>query len=104
MTFDPWSWLPAQPFANARPDAPKDPASLADSPDAIPGEPPIVAVPADDGHVLQRPWKYLYPHSWVFKLLTDPFGLRQLWPRSRVSGHRPGGGKHALTFDAIVPA
>ena len=58
--FDPWSWSLAQPFANGRPDAPADVGSVADSPDATPGEAPV-------GDVVERiepyrPWKYFYPH------------------------------------------
>jgi hypothetical protein len=97
--FDRWSWLPVQPFANVRPDAPSNPASLADSPDAIPGEPPIV--PFAEEVTSYKPWKYLYPHSWIFKLLTDPLGVgNSLQAQFSVSDPV---GNHALTFNALIP-
>jgi hypothetical protein len=98
--FDPWAWLPAQPFANARPDAPADPASLADSPDALPGEPPVTPFPKVVKSYM--PWKYLYPHSWVVKLLTDPLGLgNSLEVQVGVSDPV---GNHGLSFDAVIPS
>ncbi len=97
--FDPWSWLPAQPFANVRPDAPTDPGSVADSPDAPPGEPPVT--PFLESTTTYKPWKYLYPHSWSLKLLSDPFGVGNA-AEATVSVSDPVG-DHLLTFDAIVP-
>jgi Tol biopolymer transport system component len=100
VPFDPWSWLPAQPFANTRPDAPADPASLADSPDAVPGEPPIT--PFAEEVTSYKPWKFLYPHSWVVKLLTNPLGIGDSGEvQFRVSDPV---GNHVVTIDTIVPA
>ncbi|HEY2729470.1 MAG TPA: hypothetical protein VGK52_05970 [Polyangia bacterium] len=97
--FDPWSWLPAQPFANARPDPPSDPASLADSPDAVPGEPPIV--PFEETVTHYKPWKFLYPHSWIVKLLTNPLGVGDSG-QLQFSVSDPVG-NHAISFNAIIP-
>jgi Tol biopolymer transport system component len=97
--FDPWSWLPAQPFANARPNAPADPGSVADSPDAQPGEVPVTPFPVDT--TSYKPWKYLYPHSWVLKLLPDPFGIGNS-VEAQFSVSDPVG-NHAFNFDAIIP-
>lgn len=98
--FDPWSWLPAQPYANTRPDAPSDPASLADSPDVQPGEPPIT--PFAETVTSYQPWKYFYPHSWVVNLLTDPFGLGNSAQVQFTVGDPVG--NHSLAFDAIIPS
>ncbi len=70
--FDPWTWSPAQPFANVRPDAPEDPGSVADSPDALPGEPPVT--PFESTERPFQPWKYFYPRSWNLNLVTNPLG------------------------------
>jgi hypothetical protein len=98
--FDPWSWLPAQPFANVRPDAPADPASLADSPDAVPGEPPIE--PFAETVTSYKPWKFLYPHSWIIKYLTNPLGIGNSG-QIQFSVSDPVGNQ-ALAISAIVPA
>jgi Tol biopolymer transport system component len=98
--FDPWSWLPAQPFANTRPDAPVDPASLADSPDAIPGEPAIT--PFEQTITPYRPWKYFYPHSWVVKLLTNPLGIGDSGQVQFSVGDPVG--NHAVAINAIIPS
>jgi Tol biopolymer transport system component len=97
--FDPWSWLPAQPFANARPDAPTDPESFADSPDARPGEAPLG--PLAETITSYQPWKYLYPHTWILKLLTNPLGLGNS-AEAQVSVSDPVG-NHALGLSAIFP-
>jgi Tol biopolymer transport system component len=97
--FDPWSWLPAQPFANVRPDAPADPGSVADSPDALPGEGPVTPFP--ETVTSYKPWKYLYPHSWTFKLLTDPLGIGDSAEVQLNVSHPVG--NHALSFDLIIP-
>ena len=98
--FDPWSFLPAQPFANVRPDPPTDPASVADSPDAAPGERPVTPFPTTTK--AYNPWKYLYPHSWVFKLLTDPLGVGNSFEAS--FGVSDPVGNHGFNFDAIFPS
>lgn len=98
--LDPWSWLPAQPFANTRPDAPSDPASVVDSPDAYPGEPPVNPFPQQIA--AYEPWKYLYPHNWQLKFLTDPFGIGDS-AEFQFAISDPVA-KHTLSFDAIVPA
>jgi Tol biopolymer transport system component len=72
MPFDPATFLLAQPFANARPDAPTDPDSEADSPDARPED--AAATPFPTRVLPYRPWKYLYPHAWTLSVLTDPLG------------------------------
>jgi len=98
--FDPWSWLPAQPFANARPDAPTDPESFADSPDARPGEAPLG--PLAETITSYQPWKYLYPHTWILKLLTNPLGIGNSG-QVQFSVSDPVGNQ-ALALSAIVPA
>src|SRR5262249_9820413 len=97
--YDPWSFLPAQPFANARPDPPTDPASVADSPDAAPGEPPVT--PFETTTTSYKPWKYLYPHSWVFKYLTNPFGVGNSFEAS--FGVSDPVGDHGLGLDVVIP-
>jgi Tol biopolymer transport system component len=98
--FDPWSWLPAQPFANARLDAPEDLGSLADSPDALPGEPPVT--PFEETITPFQPWKYFYPHSWIVNLLTNPFGLGDSGQVQFSVGDPVG--NHAIAVNAMVPS
>jgi WD40-like Beta Propeller Repeat len=100
VPFDPWSWPAAQPYANARPDAPANLASDADSPDAVPGEPPV-------SDVVQRitpyePWKYFYPHSWVIGTVTNPLGVGS---SARVQfGVSDPAGNHAIAIDTVIPS
>jgi Tol biopolymer transport system component len=98
--FDPWSFLPAQPYANARPDAPTDPASVADSPDAAPGEPPVT--PFVSSTRPYNPWKYLYPHSWILKYLTNPLGVGNALEVS--FGVSDPVGNHVFAVDATIPS
>ncbi len=98
--FDPWTWQAAQPFGNTRLDAPTDLASVADSPDAAPGEPPVIV-----GAETTRdyaPWKYFYPHSWIFQYQTDPLGIGNSG-RAQVTVSDPAG-NHGLSLDLLVPA
>jgi Tol biopolymer transport system component len=97
--FDPWSWQPAQPFANARLDAPEDPASVADSPDAPPGAPPVPVVV--EGERDYAPWAYFYPHSWILEFRTDPLGVGDSG-RVNFSVSDPAN-NHVVAFDALVP-
>ncbi len=98
--FDPWSWLSAQPFANARPDAPSDPASLADSPDVAPGEAPVTPFAATIKSY--NPWRYFYPHSWIVNLLSDPFGVGSSAQIQFAVGDPVG--NHSIAIDAIIPS
>jgi Tol biopolymer transport system component len=98
--FDPWTWQAAQPYANARLDAPTDPASIADSPDATPGEPPVEAgVEATNDYA---PWKYMYPRSWIFEYQTDPLGVGNSG-RVQFTVGDPAA-NHSVTVDVLVPA
>jgi Tol biopolymer transport system component len=97
--FDPWSWLPAQPFANTRPDNPPEPGSVADSPDALPGEPPVADVV--EGVVPYQPWKFMYPRSWIVEFRTDPLGVGN---SGRVQfGVADPAGNHAFDIDTMIP-
>ncbi|HVT07140.1 MAG TPA: hypothetical protein VHO67_06765 [Polyangia bacterium] len=73
MPFDPALFQPAQPFANARLDAPEDLDNESDSPDARPED--ATAVPFAMRTIPYRAWKYLYPRQWQFTVLEDAFGL-----------------------------
>ena len=73
MPFDPATFQPAQPFANARLDAPEDLDAETDSPDARPED--AAAVPFATRTIPYRAWKYLYPRQWQFTVLQDAFGL-----------------------------
>jgi hypothetical protein len=97
--YDPWTWLPAQPFMTTRPDAPADPASLAGSPDHVPGEAPVV--PFAEKETPYEPWRYLYPHSWVVKLLTNPLGVGDSFELQ--FGVSDPVGNHVIGFDAVIP-
>ena len=73
MPYDPATFQPAKPFANARLDSPSDPDAETDSPDAAPED--AAAVPFSQRVIPYVPWKYMYPHQWTVGLLQDPFGL-----------------------------
>lgn len=100
LPLDPWTWTLAQPFVNARPEPTHDPASLADSPDALPGEPPV-------GNVVQavepyRPWRFMYPRTWVIELVSNPLGLGN---SGRLQfGLADPAGNHGVAFDLLLPA
>jgi Tol biopolymer transport system component len=73
MSYDPQGWPLAQPFANARPDAPVDVDSVADSPDAAragPADVPVIQRTLD-----YRAWKYMYPRSWSFAYYSNGLGM-----------------------------
>jgi Tol biopolymer transport system component len=72
MPFDPAGLLRAEPFANARPDAPTDMDSEGDSPDARPED--AAATPFPQRLRPYAPWRYLYPRQWQFSALKNPFG------------------------------
>ncbi len=73
MPYDPATFQPAKPFANARLDSPSDPDAETDSPDAAPED--AAAAPFPERVVPYVPWKYMYPHQWTVGVLQDPFGL-----------------------------
>jgi Tol biopolymer transport system component len=98
--FDPWSWLPAQPFANTRPDSAPDPGSVADSPDALPGEPPVADVV--ERIVPYQAWKFMYPRSWVVEFRSNPLGIGDA---GRIQfGVADPAGNHAIAIDTMIPA
>jgi Tol biopolymer transport system component len=98
--FDPWTWLPAQPSANARLDAPTDPGSVADSPDALPGEAPVA--PFEQTIRPFAPWKYFYPRSWNLNLISNPLGTGSA---AEVSfGVADPVGNHAIAIDLVLPS
>ena len=73
MPYNPATFQPAKPFANARLDSPSDPDAETDSPDAAPED--AAAAPFPERVVPYVPWKYMYPHQWTVGVLQDPFGL-----------------------------
>ena len=75
MPYDPTSFVPAKPFANARLDSPTDPDAETDSPDARPED--ADALPFPQRIVPYVPWKYMYPHQWTLSLPGDLFGFGQ---------------------------
>jgi Tol biopolymer transport system component len=73
MPFDPAHFLPAQPYANARPDAPTDPDAEDDSPDADPAD--AAAVPFVTRTTSYKPWLYIYPRQWNVRYYSDALGM-----------------------------
>ena len=73
MPFDPAHFLAAQPYANARPDAPTDPDSEDDSPDADPAD--AAAVPFVTRTTSYKPWLYIYPRKWDVRYYSDALGM-----------------------------
>ena len=72
MPFDPAAFLPAQPYANARLDAPTDPDRDSDSPDAAPED--AAAPPLVTRTKTYAPWRYMYPRKWDLRVLPNPLG------------------------------
>ncbi|HEY6475745.1 MAG TPA: BamA/TamA family outer membrane protein [Polyangia bacterium] len=99
MPYDPATFLPAKPFANARLDSPSDPDAETDSPDAAPED--AAAAPFPERIVPYVPWKYLYPHQWTVGLLDDPFGLGQTL-QIQTSVVDPAS-IHSFSFDLLFP-
>ncbi len=99
MPYDPATFLPAKPFANARLDSPTDPDAETDSPDAAPEDAAAVPFPERVGPYI--PWKYMYPHQWTAGVLDDPFGLGQTFQlQTAVSDPAT---IHIFSFNLLVP-
>jgi Tol biopolymer transport system component len=73
MPFDPTRFLTAQPYANARLDAPSDPDAEDDSPDADPAD--AAAVPFLTRTTSYKPWLYIYPRKWEVRYYSDALGM-----------------------------
>jgi hypothetical protein len=99
MPYDPATFVPAKPFANARLDAPAELDGEADSPDAAPED--ADAVPLPERIVPYNPWRYMYPHQWTVGMLKDPFGLGDTF-RLQTSVTDPAS-IHFFFFDLLVP-
>jgi Tol biopolymer transport system component len=99
MPYDPATFVPAKPFANARLDSPSDPDSETDSPDAAPED--AAAVPFPQRVVPYVPWKYLYPHQWTLGVLDNPFGLGQTF--QILTSVTDPAGIHAFGFNLLFP-
>ncbi len=99
MPLDPATFLPAKPFANARPDSPSDPDAETDSPDALPED--AAAVPFPKRVLSYVPWKYMYPRQWTVGVLNNPFGLGQTF-QVQTSVSDPAG-IHAFAFNLLFP-
>jgi hypothetical protein len=98
--YDPSQFLPAQPFANARLDAPADPDAETDSPDAAPED--AAAVPFPQRITGYAPWKYMYPRQWNVQVLSQALGLGQTL-EVNTSVADPVG-NHSLGVDVLVPS
>ena len=72
MPFEPKSFRLAQPFANARPDAPSDLDGDSDSPDAAAG---AAGTPTIMRTTSYKPWKYMYPRTWSISVYSDALGM-----------------------------
>ncbi len=99
MPYDPATFQPARPFANARLDSPSDPDAETDSPDAAPED--AAAVPFTQRVVPYVPWKYMYPHQWTVGVLQDPFGLGDTF-QLQTSVTDPAS-IHFFSFDLLFP-
>jgi Tol biopolymer transport system component len=72
MPFDPKSFRLAQPFANARLDAPTDLDADSDSPDSVVGAEGTPTIMRTTNY---KPWKYLYPRTWNVRVYSDALGM-----------------------------
>jgi Tol biopolymer transport system component len=99
MPYDPATFVPAKPYANARLDSPSDPDSETDSPDAAPED--AAATPFSQRVVPYVPWKYMYPHAWTLGSLGDVFGLGQTFQVLTTVGDPAG--FHALSLNLLIP-
>ncbi|HVV52260.1 MAG TPA: hypothetical protein VHO06_21505 [Polyangia bacterium] len=100
MPFDPASFVPAKPYANARLDSPRDPDAETDSPDASPAD--AAAVPFPERVTSYVPWKYMYPRQWTLSLPGDPLGLGQTFQVQTSVGDPAG--LHAFNFNLLFPS
>jgi Tol biopolymer transport system component len=98
--FDPWTWPLAQPYVNARPQPTLNPGSLADSPDAKPGEGSVTGFPESIGPY--RPWQYMYPRTWIVDVVTNPLGLGNSAQVQFTVGDPAA--NHAVGFQALIPS
>jgi Tol biopolymer transport system component len=73
--YQPATWLEAQPYANARPDADPTLAGESDSPDATAADVQAAVDATVQQVVPYHPWKYMYPRTWEISFPSDPLGL-----------------------------
>jgi WD40-like Beta Propeller Repeat len=99
MPYDPATFVPAKPFANARLDSPTDPDAETDSPDAAPEDAAASSFP--QRVVPYVPWKYMYPHAWTLGSLGDVFGLGQTFQVLTTVGDPAG--LHTFSFNFLFP-
>jgi Tol biopolymer transport system component len=98
--YDPSRFLPAQPFANARLDAPSDPDAETDSPDAAPED--AAAVPFPQRIVGYAPWKYMYPRQWNVQVQSEALGFGNTLQVNTSVGDPVG--NHSLGVVLLVPS
>jgi len=98
MPFDPTAFRLAQPFANARADAPGKLQGESDSPDAVPGE---SDVPIITRTTTYKPWKYMYPRTWNISFYSEALGFGRSGFISTVIGDPVG--NHAVAANLLVP-
>ena len=96
--FEPKSFRLAQPFANARPDAPSNPDADSDSPDSVVGD---AAPPTIMRTTSYKPWKYMYPRTWTLRLYSDALGMGTSGFVSTTVGDPVG--NHNLSANLLVP-
>ena len=99
MPYDPATFVPAKPYANARLDSPTDPDAETDSPDAAAED--AAATPFPQRITSYVPWKYMYPHAWTLGSLGDVFGLGQTF-QVLTSVNDPAG-LHFFAFNFLFP-
>ena len=98
MPFDPKSFRLAQPFANARPDAPPNLDADSDSPDAVVG---AAGTPTIMRTTSYKPWKYMYPRTWNISVYSDALGLGASGFISTTIGDPVG--NHNVSANLLVP-
>ena len=98
MPFEPKAFRLAQPFANARPDAPSTLDADSDSPDAVVGAagPPMITRTTS-----YKPWKYMYPRTWNISVYSDALGLGTSGFISTTISDPVG--NHAMSANLLVP-
>jgi hypothetical protein len=98
MPFDPKSLRLAQPFANARPDAPPNIDADNDSPDAVVG---AAGTPTIMRTTSYKPWLYMYPRTWNISIYSDALGMGTAGFVSTTIGDPVG--NHNVSANLLVP-
>lgn len=97
--YQPAAWELAQPYANVRPDPPGNADGDGAATEAAPSQPPEAMIQRVTDY---RPWKYMYPRTWLISLPSNPLGLgASLGVQTQVGDPV---GNHSVGINTLVPS